>query len=289
MILERVVLSSDFGPKFLNFLPIVSHFWNAKFGILPDVGLVVRRDHWNLATTVAERFSSLASFHLLQSHSEVPIANQAKLARLFLAAQLTSSWTTVDDMDTAHFREDYLRERFLRGEPGKLLAIGHDVYQGTAHDGNFPMGNLSGDSQTFLDLFASFLEAGESFMNFLERLKTLPFHSAHANPWNSPSQFSDEYLVRSVRIHNGFDDRIILESRQLNILKQWLDRSWWPNLLRITWNRKVYSSANFPRPFLENRARILSALRIIDPTLPIPPLLLPYRTEEWDRLISKQL
>lgn len=277
--LQRVILSSDFSPRFLNFLPIVSHFWKTRFGITPDVAVVYGKANFSEVQQVKKMFSGIANIHLIEGVREAPLGNQAKIARLFLAASLESEFSTIDDIDTVHVQSDFLLQRFSLAEPSKLLAIGQEVYNGTPHEGAFPMGNLSGPSYVFSNLVD--IKNIHTFGEFVQRFRNANVISPRENPFSSRKNFSDEYLLRGIRKLLNFDENIVFVRRDLDIKARWLDRSWWPDSAQIHRQKYEYEQINFPRPFWENRSRITFALEAIEPSWIASGFPLPMTMIEW--------
>ena len=268
--LHAVALACDFHPRFLNFFPTASYFWQKNFGLLPHLGVVYEPHQSALAKRFKAQFSNFGNIILLEAHPEATLGNQAKLARWFIASRVASPWTTIDDLDTIHVHSRYLTGKFKEVPEGKLLAIGQELYEGHRHEGAFPMGNFSGSSENFKSLFD--LQDDEvKFPDFVERFRGRKEY--RTNPFFPIDEFSDEELLRDIRSEKLFDVNLHFAKRDLDINVSWLDRSRWISNRRIMKRKDFFESVNFPRPFYLKRGMIYTALRAIDKntlTLEIP-------------------
>lgn len=280
MNLQRVILASDFSPRFLNFASLAGFFWNKHFGLRPDLAIVVEDSNVVWLEALREVIEPHCKTHVLTAVSGVPLGNQAKLARWFLASSLESEFSTIDDLDTVHTNPDYLLSRFTHHRPGTLLAIGQEVYRGTKSEGAFPMGNLSGSSDVFQEIFA--IRPGEvSFEDFVLSFVTAEFRTGRETVTRKVSKFSDEHLLRKFLSLTGKTSLLTHVARDLDIHNRWLDRSWWYEGEALDRRLDQLESINFPRPFLENRKKIVAALEKIDPEFIFSQLPLPYSQREW--------
>lgn len=277
--LAAVVLASDFHPRFLNFYPIARYFWKKYFGVLPSLAVVYQSHQLELVQNFRETNVFETETHWLEAHPEATPGNQAKLARWFLASKIESSWTTIDDLDTIHLRPAYLNQKFHDVPDGKMLSIGREVYVGECFEGAFPMGNFSGCSSDFQSLF-DLEDAGTSFSDFVERFRFR--RNYRTNPFERVRDFSDEELLRDIRNEKSFDDRIHFAQRELDILTEWLDRSWWARKSEIKNNAKNYEAVNFFRPYYSHRRKIHQALEALDPNWEPPDTLLPMSDSIWN-------
>lgn len=274
-----MVLASDFSPRFLNFVPIASHFWRREFAITPDLALVYPSRAAEQVRKTIPWLEPYVTLHLFESHPVAPIGNQAKLARWFLASHLDSELTTIDDLDTVHTQSAYLNLKFGEMERGKMLAIGREVYEGTNHEGAFPMGNFSGSGTNFSSLFGGNNFDDKGFHDFVESFRGHRLFSRREDPFLK--DFSDEYLLRAIRQEMDFDENITFVRRDLDVRQVWLDRSWWHSYSQIESGSADYETINFPRPLWENRRRIFHALQLLAPELRRFYFPIPMSMNEW--------
>lgn len=288
MNLERVILASDFSPRFLNFASLAGFFWNKHFGVRPDLAIVVESSNTLLLDDLRELIEPHCKTHVLRAVDGIPAGNQAKLARWFMASSLESGFSTIDDLDTVHTSPDYLLTRFSNHRSGTLLAIGREVYRGTKSEGAFPMGNLSGSSDVFQEVFA--IRPGEvSFEDFVASFSTGEFNTGREDVTRKVAKFSDEHLLRKFLSLSGKADLLNHVARDLDIHNRWLDRSWWFEGEELELRLDQLESINFPRPLLENRKKIVTAIEKIEPEFLFSQLPLPYSQSEWNfRMFMKR-
>ena len=246
--IDQVIVSSDQSPRFLNFWPLVAKSWKDLFNISPTLVLVSNHAADSQLLNDLRSFGSVVQ---LDAIPRVPLENQAKLARWYYACQAGDLSVTIEDIDTIFLTPDYLEDR-LRGINSETLrGIGSDVSSYTDLIGDiskFPASNFTGTGILFSQLFN--YQLGMSFRDFVWNFKDLKNIDERANPFSPPYVFSDESLIRALRIKNDFQP-IEVVPRDVNIHEQWIDRSWWPSSPPI--NLDKYICVNLLRPLWENR------------------------------------
>lgn len=267
---DRVIVASDFGPKFLNFWPIVAQSWSQVFGIAPELALVFDESEGRRVAAALPKLEKYGSVHAFQAAKEAPIGNQAKLARFFVAGQVPQQYCMVDDIDTIHVRADYLAGKFAGADRNRLTGLGSEVYKGTPHERNFPAGNFSGPGHLFKSLFNP---QSLSFPDFIDSLRVNPTYSPRENPFNKPGKFSDEYLISALLDRRDLRGSLDLLARDQDIRKEWLDRSWWAPQHEIESRRSDFEVINFLRPLFENLEVIEQALGVLVPGVEIELLI----------------
>ncbi len=263
---DKVIVASDFGPKFLNFWPIVSQAWFNVFGIKPELALVYKKADSQRLESVRPELEKFGKVHYFEGVPGVPLGNQAKLARFYVASQHPEDYVMVDDIDTIHVRSDYLKEKFASRLDDKFRGLGAEVYRGTQHERNFPAGNFSGKGYLFGELFNT---ENTTFQDFIRNFKGFAVFSKRENPFNRPLNFSDEYLISALFASRGMRDKLDLVNRDQDIKAEWLDRSWWFTIDEIEARKDQIEVINFLRPLRENLFRIQEALEILSPGIRI--------------------
>lgn len=141
---DRIILSCDDNPKFVEFWPLVSKGWRTFFG---DIEV------WLALVAPAE-------FHVEQpSHGcyieryepvpDIPMPNQAKLARYHLAATWAdNSVNSTNDLDLLPLQTTYFCDLLRKRLPGHLLTIGAELYYGP-EQGKFTAGYLTAESSVW--------------------------------------------------------------------------------------------------------------------------------------------
>jgi hypothetical protein len=262
----RVIVASDFGPKFLNFWPIVAQSWSEVFGISPELALVFDESEGRRVASSLVKLEKYGRVHAFQAAKKAPIGNQAKLARFFVAGQTPQQYSMVDDIDTIHVRAEYLCGKFSGVDRNRLTGLGSEVYKGTPHERNFPAGNFSGPGHLFNALFNP---QELAFTDFIESFQVKPTYSRRENPFNKPGKFSDEYLISALLDTRNLRGSLDILSRDQDIYKEWLDRSWWAPQVEIEARRSDFEVINFLRPLFENREAIEKALKVLVPGVEI--------------------
>lgn len=264
--IDRLIVASDFGPKFLNFWPIVAQTWFQVFGITPELALVFTESERQRVDAMRPDLEEYGQVHYLVGAEGYPLGNQAKLARYYLAGQQRELFAMVDDIDTVHVKAGYLVEKFANVSREKLIGLGREVYVGTPHQRNFPAGNFSGPGELFARLFNP---ENLSFIDYIQSFNKPPIYSSRENPVNTPGKFSDEYLISALLDKTGLRSELVLLDRDQDIKREWLDRSWWASKTDIEVNKENFEVINFLRPLLENKNSIQEALDILVPGVKI--------------------
>jgi hypothetical protein len=267
---DKVIVASDFGPKFINFWPIVAQAWKIVFGLEPELALVYRKSDFQRLEAVLPQLEKFGKVHVFEGVAGAPLGNQAKLARFYVASQYPDHYVMVDDIDTIHVRADYLQAKFALRPEDKFRGLGAEVYRGTPHQRNFPAGNFSGKGYLFGDLLNS---EKNSFQDYIRNFRDLGVFSKREDPFNKPSNFSDEYLISAMFARKKMEDKLDLIDRGQDIKTEWLDRSWWFTDDEIRANKESIEVINFLRPLKENMARIQRALDILCPGIRIELIL----------------
>jgi hypothetical protein len=229
---------------FLNYWPVVARSWRELFNLVPTLVVVANS---NFDYSIISKLEQFGEVEVLEALVDVPEPNQAKLARWFYACQQKASVVSIEDIDTIFLKSDFLISRLKEYEHGKLLGVGSEVYE--FHEGlmKFPASNLTGSGELFAKLFG--YHEDMSFKEFVEQFKDSRICDDLEDPFKSPKQFSDESLIRALRVSSRFTDIKVIR-RDIDIRNEWLDRSWWPS--NSTMNISQYTTVNFLRPLREN-------------------------------------
>ncbi len=243
--IDKVVLSSDSTPKFINFWPIAALSWQKIIGVEPTLAYVVRskRDE-----KLIPKLSVFGEVFPVYSSSKAPAPNQGKMARWFVASQFKNAIVTVDDIDSIFLKPNYLANKMHFLDQDKLLGIGSEVYSGKDL-GKFPATNLTGSGILFAGLFH--YRKNMSLEMFLNQFAMIQPIDGKENPFNKPSKFSDESLIRAIAVPG----QIKVIPRNLNEQTDWLDRNNWPT----EWSSESLQDiqiVNFPRPLFLHQEKV---------------------------------
>ena len=263
---DRVIVSSDDSPHFLNFWPCVSRAWLKFFGIKPTLALVTSRPD---SHPLISRLRHFGEVYRIQQIPGIPVPNQAKLARFVLASQMGDQVCMIEDIDTIPLQSNFVEGLAKRRKLQKLLAIGHEVYHADGYSnsrGKFPISNMTAEGWLFQKLInpkeLSDSELVESFVG--TRVFDLKEDIS-----NEPSLFSDESLIRALIEINDLDHIVQKEVRGVNPLTDWIDRSWW-NIDEEKLHSGRYVACNFLRPCKSNAFRFVEIYKYIYGFLPRP-------------------
>ena len=246
--LIKVIVSSDSSPRFINFWPIVAASWISHFKLNPLLTLVSTKSEFSNYRDALSKYGEIVFIERLKN---IPIENQSKMARWYHACTLDEEIASIEDIDTIFLQSNYLLNKWKYFESHSLLGIGSDV---TTYSEDrklipkFPASNFTGKGNLFAKLFG--YQKGMSFEDFLEIFRGSKELDELEDPFNSAQKFSDESLIRSLRVKKNFSE-ILIVPRSVNVKTQWLDRSWWPN--EGVGDVRSYICVNFPRPLFENR------------------------------------
>ena len=99
---------------------------------------------------------------------------------------------------------------------------------------------------------------------YIEQFRGLRIFDHKEDPFNPPDQFSDESWIRAVMHKNNFTN-IYKQARNVDIHKQWLDRSWWPS--KDDMQRKLqdgtYIESNMLRPMHQHIDQMYPLLQYV--------------------------
>jgi len=258
---DKIIVSSDDSPCFLNFWPIVCQAWKKYFEVTPTLAFVSNRDKDD---ELVKRLMTFGDVVLVPEVDGIPRANQAKVARFLVASSFNDQVCMIEDIDTIPLENSYVESRLRFREKHKILTIGKEVYEDTSHKGKFPISNITAEGFKFKELFnPRDLGHAEVIMSFAD-MKTF---DAKESITNLPDNFSDESLIRALIHINGLRNSVIDVRRDVDIRDQWIDRSWWRIDVEKL-NRGQYISCNFLRPFKENAHLALPVIEFVYGKIP---------------------
>jgi len=252
---DRIILSSDHNPKFIEFWPLVAKGWRTFFGDV-DIWLALVAKEGQFDLNELRKHGNVKRYDPVP---DIPTANQAKVARYHLA----SSWgdetwgdnsvVMTNDLDLLPLQRDYI-DQFVRAQ-GQLFTLGAELYTGP-EAGKFTAGYLTAESSVWRKLFDPFHDGWVSFVRSFVGMKMLDHKEDIARDvfHESPDTFSDESLLRALLTINPVP--VVYAPRGYN---PYTVRA----LCRANWRfdpKKLadgtYVEAHLPRPLSENIARI---------------------------------
>lgn len=249
---DRIILSSDDNPKFIEFWPLVSQGWHRFFGDIEVwLALVAPEDRFDLAELrkhgYVERYDPQPG---------VPTGNQAKVARYHLAATWgDDSVNMTNDLDLLPLQTTYTCNLLRLRPPGNLLTVGTELYTGP-EVGKFTAGYLTAESAVWKKLvnplnfdWAHYVQSfvGMRVFDHKEDITRTVHHE-------DPDTFSDESLLRALlklnpvpaihapRGYNPYTVRALCRANWMFDPKKLLDGT--------------YVEAHLPRPLSQNHDKI---------------------------------
>ena len=244
---DRIVVSTDENPMFLQFVPIVSTAWKKYF---PEKKLSIAFiSDRGYDDNLVNKMNNYGDVKIFNPVAGIPTANQAKIGRHILASEYKEEVCMIEDMDTIPLQRDFFSNR-TSGYDSGIIVVGSEVYNNTPHEGKFPMSTMTATGNLFGEIVnpnnLKYEDVIKSFIGIRE------FDHKEAIEI-SPDIFSDESLMRVLlRRWNGEINKV---NRDVNVHSDWIDRSWW-NIDREKLHSGGYITCNFLRPFVDNFERI---------------------------------
>lgn len=251
MIPQRIILSSDENPKYIEFWPLVSWAWRKLFGIEVWLALVAPEGRFNL-----EELRERGHVVRYDPVPGVPTCNQAKVARYHLAASLgDDTLVMTHDLDLLPLQRDYMLKLLDQRPEGYLLTIGSEVYVGP-ETGKFTAGYLTLESYLWRKLVNPKQLEWDAFVRSFIGLRVFDHKEdiSRTVHHENPDTFSDESLLRA-----------LLSLNPVPLVR--LPFGYWPYTVRALdradWRfdpRKLedgtYVEAHLLRPLSQNKDRI---------------------------------
>tara|TARA_R100000458_G_C8266393_1_gene241422 strand:- start:464 stop:1246 length:783 start_codon:yes stop_codon:yes gene_type:complete len=237
--MDRLILSTDDNETYINFFPIVAKAWKKFFDIEVSLAYVTDKDDNHPLVTEMRKYGEVHLFPVVRG---VPTGNQAKMARFFLAGMYGDDVCMVNDIDTAPLSTPYFERVLSQYQPGKLLAVGAEVYNNTPHAGKFPIGEITATGKLFEQIVNP---EGHEFFTYINSFKFVNVHDHKENILGH--EFSDESLLRVLIERAGIE--VVHAKRDVDINTEWIDRSWW-NIDIDKLHSEGYTLVNFLRPLM---------------------------------------
>ncbi len=139
--IDRVILSTDNHPNYIQFWPLVARVWKEKMGIQPTLALI-GDESVQVDTTLGDviRFKPIPS---------VPTWFYAQTVRLLMPAYFPNDVCVISDIDMLPLNRDY----FVNGVAGVTNPDAFVVFRDKAMPNRFPMCYLAARGTIFQELF----------------------------------------------------------------------------------------------------------------------------------------
>lgn len=192
MAIERIILSANDDPAYLQWWPTVSAAWQRLLGIVPELA--------HITDSPQESLSTWGSVHVVKRDHGMPSGNQAMVSRLMLAAKFSDEVCVLSDIDMLPVSAGPFLTlgEVAASAPDCIVCYGADAYEHVDLDanpkhGSFPICYLAARGRVF----------GE-FWDKVTSGETRPLADVGGDPWRSVP-FCDETMLRYL----GIAERII--------------------------------------------------------------------------------
>ncbi len=242
---DKIIVSSD-ESYFIEYLPIVCKAWEKFYNITVTLAFVSNRVEEDPFVQKLREYCDVVIFPIIEG---IPVPNQAKMARHFLASLMGDEVCMIEDIDTIPLQTNFIDKIVSQRKTGKLLLVGQEVYEGSEHSGKIPISNMMGEGYLFQRIINPFQQQYEDLIKSWIDIK----YCDHKEAINSAAdKFSDESLIRALISINDVHGRNIQKiNRDVNPKNDWIDRSWW-SIDKNKLNSGGYVICNFLRPFFDN-------------------------------------
>jgi hypothetical protein len=243
---DKIVLSTNTDPKYIEFWPIMSRAWRALLGVEPELVIVLDGD-------LPNNIKPGDNVRVVPLIHGIPAPNQAKMARHYVAAQYQDSVVMINDIDLLPINKPYI-ERMLRSRVGgQMLAYGTEHYWGSER-GKWWLPYTTAPGWVFRKLLNPDDKPWEDFIRSFIGIQKFDSKENIANSIDheDPACFSDESLYRYCH-----DLRPVLlhHVRRPHYPGSTLDRANWTWSFEDIKAGNVYD-AHLPRPFSAHRSAI---------------------------------
>lgn len=262
---ERIILSSNENPNYIEFWPVVSEAWRSLFGIKVDLALVTNEVKSNEQMDILQKYGNVFLFPEVEG---IPSPNNAKMARHYLASTYGDAICMVSDIDLLPLQTEYYYQYMSHYKAGYLIVNGKDAYVGSLDEGKFPMPYTAGTGNIFKEIinpngldYENWLRSfiGTKIFDCKEDI-SISIHNEDANT------FSDESLWRAMISKWPNNDKVINVPRGFNpYTERGICRSNW-NVDTRKLKNGVYVSSHLLRPYSkykEDIDRLLSHVKSI--------------------------
>jgi hypothetical protein len=243
--IDRLIISADEKTYFKEYLKIVVEAWR-KFFPQVKIGLafVTNEETINPAFLEIDNLE-VTNFPIIPN---LPISNQAKMARHYLACCYEQEVVTIEDIDTIPLQKIFFEDKFSQRKKDTILFVGKEVYDNTEDAGKCPISTMTSESNMLKKMINPEDLPYEQFISSF--IGTCKFDKKEDI---SKDVFSDESLIRYLLDKNPV--MVTKVERSVEIRTDWIDRSWWSIDSQKLKNHQ-YITCNFLRPFSTNYGNI---------------------------------
>ncbi len=192
---------------------------------------------------------------IYQALPGISTGNLAKMVRYIMASTLDPNVPCmIHDIDSVPLSRKYWTQLLTDHQPGKLLAVGHDVYENEydgAHAGKFPASSMMGLGSVFNKLINP---RNLSYKSLIQSWVDIHEFDHKESILNPHTIFSDESLIRAL-IYKNLGDAVTRRNRNINVNAEWVCRGFW-NLDEKALEYDQYIECHLPRKGDEDYSRV---------------------------------
>lgn len=241
--LNRVILSTDNKPEYIQFWPIIARAWQELVGLRPTLVLVAN-DQVQVDTTLGDviRFTPVPG---------VPTGLQAQVLRLLLPALFPDDGCIISDIDMLPLQKNFFLQTVAPYSAQQLVIYRAQAYPEYKYH-RYPMCYVAAQGAVFGEIFGV---TPQNFSVVARKLMTLWYDRY----WKLYYGSMDERLLYRYlkRWHRRSGGRVLLDVPGLRV-----DRRHWTYDAGAV-GQLQYVDAHLPRPYQAHRAeidRLLSAV-----------------------------
>lgn len=249
---DRIIVSSDTTPKFIEFWPLISKGWHTFFGDI-EVWLAL------VGSPKPAQLAELKKHGYVEVYAPVPgipLPNQAKIARYHLAATWNDdSVNMTNDVDLLPLQTTYVCNLLRSQKPGHLLTVGTELYVGP-EAGKFTAGYLTAESSVWRRFVNPLGFDWPSFVRSFVGLRVCDHKEdiTRTVHHEDPDTFSDESLLRALLKTNPVPVVHVPRGYAPYTARALCRANWKFDPIKLT--DGTYVEAHLPRPWSEHRTKI---------------------------------
>lgn len=228
MSIDRVVLSSNNNPDYIEFWPLVAQAWQ-KMGIRPTLALIGTSD-----VVVDETLGDVIRFDPI---AEVPESMHAQAIRLLLPALFPEDVCIISDIDMLPLDSHYFYASIEEFSEESFIVYRDQGYQSGVE--RYPMCYNAAKGSTFAEIFK--VTKREDIPDIIQNWCELGFG------WNT----DEIILTQSLKEWNHESHLLQLLG---HVVERRLDRSNWR--LELILIKDFYIDCHMPRPYSQYREEI---------------------------------
>lgn len=232
MKLDKVILSSDANPLYLDFWPIISKIWLEKFEVQPIL-LYIDQNH---KLEISEKYGKVIKFNPIDN---IPLYLQVLWIRYWIYSQHKNETLMISDIDMIPLSKKYFLESIRNIDPDKYVHLNPciDSY------GTLPSCYHIANGK----LFSEILELEDSWEKSIKNLYNLNIgETLGSKPhWFADERYSSDKLLK---YKEKFPNKIIFLEREGGQNGRRIDRANWRfdlNLLK----ENYYFDCHSIRPY----------------------------------------